>query len=99
MRGPGGVCVAIHVVETIISYSAIFRVKRDSTGNWIAYLLFDAAAKSQGPYLLVTSTVWRQDHNGSTHQNPGFLDVVVNKSAAVARIYLPPDVAAWKWPY
>jgi xylulose-5-phosphate/fructose-6-phosphate phosphoketolase len=41
--------------------------------------------------LLVTSTVWRQDHNGFTHQDPGFLDVVVNKSAAVTRIYLPPD--------
>jgi xylulose-5-phosphate/fructose-6-phosphate phosphoketolase len=42
--------------------------------------------------LLITSTVWRQDHNGFTHQDPGFLDVVVNKSADVTRIYLPPDV-------
>ncbi len=42
--------------------------------------------------LLITSTVWRQDHNGFTHQDPGFLDVVVNKSASVTRIYLPPDV-------
>jgi len=42
--------------------------------------------------LLITSTVWRQDHNGFTHQDPGFLDVVVNKSATVTRIYLPPDV-------
>ena len=41
--------------------------------------------------LLVTSTVWRQDHNGFTHQDPGFLDVVVNKSSEVTRIYLPPD--------
>jgi phosphoketolase len=41
--------------------------------------------------ILVTSTVWRQDHNGFTHQDPGFLDVVTNKSAKVARIYLPPD--------
>ena len=41
--------------------------------------------------LLVTSTVWRQDHNGFTHQDPGFLDVVVNKSARVTRVYLPPD--------
>jgi len=41
--------------------------------------------------LLITSTVWRQDHNGFTHQDPGFLDVVVNKSAEVTRIYLPPD--------
>ena len=42
--------------------------------------------------LLITSTVWRQDHNGFTHQDPGFLDIVVNKSAEVTRIYLPPDV-------
>lgn len=42
--------------------------------------------------LLITSTVWRQDHNGFTHQDPGFLDVVVNKSPTVCRIYLPPDV-------
>jgi xylulose-5-phosphate/fructose-6-phosphate phosphoketolase len=42
--------------------------------------------------LLITSTVWRQDHNGFTHQDPGFLDLVVNKSPSVTRIYLPPDV-------
>jgi xylulose-5-phosphate/fructose-6-phosphate phosphoketolase len=42
--------------------------------------------------LLITSTVWRQDHNGFTHQDPGFLDVVANKSTEVVRIYLPPDV-------
>jgi len=42
--------------------------------------------------LLITSTVWRQDHNGFTHQDPGFLDLVVNKSPKVTRIYLPPDV-------
>jgi xylulose-5-phosphate/fructose-6-phosphate phosphoketolase len=42
--------------------------------------------------LLITSTVWRQDHNGFTHQDPGFLDIVVNKSPDVCRIYLPPDV-------
>jgi xylulose-5-phosphate/fructose-6-phosphate phosphoketolase len=42
--------------------------------------------------LLLTSTVWRQDHNGFTHQDPGFLDVVLNKDPSVCRIYLPPDV-------
>ncbi len=42
--------------------------------------------------LLITSTVWRQDHNGFTHQDPGFIDVVLNKSANVTRIYMPPDV-------
>jgi xylulose-5-phosphate/fructose-6-phosphate phosphoketolase len=41
--------------------------------------------------LLITSTVWRQDHNGFTHQDPGFLDIVVTKSPTVCRIYLPPD--------
>jgi xylulose-5-phosphate/fructose-6-phosphate phosphoketolase len=40
---------------------------------------------------LLTSHVWRQDHNGFTHQDPGFLDLVVNKKAAVVRVYLPPD--------
>ena len=42
--------------------------------------------------LLITSTVWRQDHNGFTHQDPGFLDLVLNKSPDVCRIYMPPDV-------
>ncbi len=42
--------------------------------------------------ILITSTVWRQDHNGFTHQDPGFLNVVVNKNPHVTRIYLPPDV-------
>ena len=41
--------------------------------------------------LLISSTVWRQDHNGFTHQDPGFIDVVSNKTPAVIRIYLPPD--------
>ena len=41
--------------------------------------------------ILLSSTVWRQDHNGFSHQDPGFLDLVANKSARVTRIYLPPD--------
>ena len=40
---------------------------------------------------LLSSHVWRQDHNGFSHQDPGFLDVVVNKKAEITRIYLPPD--------
>ena len=40
---------------------------------------------------LLTSHVWRQDHNGFTHQDPGFIDHIINKKADVARIYLPPD--------
>jgi len=41
--------------------------------------------------LLISSTVWRQDHNGFTHQDPGFIDLVTNKRPTVTRIYLPPD--------
>lgn len=40
---------------------------------------------------LLTSHVWRQDHNGNSHQDPGFLDLVSNKTADIVRIYLPPD--------
>ena len=40
---------------------------------------------------LLASHVWRQDHNGFTHQDPGFIDVVVNKKAEIVRVYLPPD--------
>jgi xylulose-5-phosphate/fructose-6-phosphate phosphoketolase len=40
---------------------------------------------------LLTSHVWRQDHNGFSHQDPGFIDQVVNKKADVVRVYLPPD--------
>ncbi len=40
---------------------------------------------------LLTSHVWRQDHNGFSHQDPGFMDHVANKKAGIARIYLPPD--------
>jgi xylulose-5-phosphate/fructose-6-phosphate phosphoketolase len=41
--------------------------------------------------LLLSSHVWRQDHNGFTHQDPGFIDLVANKKAEVVRVYLPPD--------
>jgi len=41
---------------------------------------------------LLTSHVWRQDHNGFSHQDPGFIDHVINKKAEVVRVYLPPDV-------
>jgi len=48
-----------------------------------------ASVSSQN--ILLSSTVWRQDHNGFSHQDPGFIDVVTNKSPTVTRIYLPPD--------
>lgn len=41
--------------------------------------------------ILLTSHVWRQDHNGFSHQDPGFIDHVVNKKASIIRVYLPPD--------
>ena len=40
---------------------------------------------------LLSSHVWRQDHNGFSHQDPGFIDHVVNKKAEIVRVYLPPD--------
>jgi xylulose-5-phosphate/fructose-6-phosphate phosphoketolase len=48
-------------------------------------------AKIPSLNYLLTSHVWRQDHNGFTHQDPGFIDHLVNKKADVVRIYLPPD--------
>jgi xylulose-5-phosphate/fructose-6-phosphate phosphoketolase len=41
--------------------------------------------------ILLTSHVWRQDHNGFSHQDPGFIDLVMNKKASIVRVYLPPD--------
>ena len=72
-----------HVIDSMFNQHA----------KWLTICnLLPWRAKIASLNLLITSTVWRQDHNGFTHQDPGFLDVVVNKSAAVTRIYLPPDV-------
>ncbi len=46
---------------------------------------------------LLTSHVWRQDHNGFSHQDPGFVDLVANKSADIIRIYFPPDANTLLW--
>jgi xylulose-5-phosphate/fructose-6-phosphate phosphoketolase len=73
----------VHVIDSMFNQHA----------KWLAisrHLPWRAPISSLN--LLITSTVWRQDHNGFTHQDPGFLDVVVNKSPDVCRIYLPPDV-------
>jgi len=73
----------VHVIDSMFNQHA----------KWLAicrHLSWRAPVSSLN--LLITSTVWRQDHNGFTHQDPGFLDVVVNKSPDVCRIYLPPDV-------
>ncbi|MDR0252704.1 MAG: phosphoketolase family protein [Brucellaceae bacterium] len=46
---------------------------------------------------LLTSHVWRQDHNGFSHQDPGFVDLVANKSADIVRVYFPPDANTLLW--
>ncbi|WP_426991347.1 phosphoketolase family protein [Methylomonas sp. CM2] len=73
----------VHVIDSMFNQHA----------KWLAMM---KAVSWRAPVsslnLLITSTVWRQDHNGFTHQDPGFLDVVVNKSPEITRIYLPPDV-------
>ena len=54
---------------------------------------FDLAWRARVPSLniLLTSTCWRNDHNGFSHQGPGFMDTVVSKKGTVSRVYLPPD--------
>ena len=72
----------VHVIDSMFNQHAKW-LEKSSELAWRA----DVASLN----LLITSTVWRQDHNGFTHQDPGFLDVVANKSPSVTRIYLPPD--------
>ncbi|MGY1631157.1 phosphoketolase [Geodermatophilus sp. SYSU D01186] len=72
----------IHVVDSMVNQHA----KWLKTTNGIPWRRPIASLN----YLL-TSHVWRQDHNGFSHQDPGFIDHVVNKKADVIRVYLPPD--------
>ena len=72
-----------HIIDSMFNQHAKWLEKCKTEVKWRASI--------PSLNLLVSSTVWRQDHNGFTHQDPGFLDVVTNKSAAVTRIYLPPD--------
>jgi xylulose-5-phosphate/fructose-6-phosphate phosphoketolase len=78
----------IHVVDSMVNQHA--KWLKEATGvPWrrpIASLNY-----------LLTSHVWRQDHNGFSHQDPGFIDHIVNKKAEVARIYLPPDANTLLW--
>lgn len=72
----------IHVIDSMVNQHC----------KWIEKCLeVDWRQKIASLNILLTATVWRQDHNGFTHQDPGFLDVVANKSPEVVRIYLPPD--------
>jgi len=61
--------------------------------KWLESCLHHATWRSLiGPWnCLISSTVWRQDHNGFTHQDPGFIDLAGNKSGEVVRVYLPAD--------
>jgi xylulose-5-phosphate/fructose-6-phosphate phosphoketolase len=72
----------IHIVDSMFNQHAkwLETCRRISWRRPVASLTY-----------LLSSLVWRQDHNGFSHQDPGFLDVVVNKQAEVVRIYLPPD--------
>jgi xylulose-5-phosphate/fructose-6-phosphate phosphoketolase len=72
----------IHIVDSMFNQHAKW-LKVTSTLPWRAPI-------ASLNYLLA-SHVWRQDHNGFTHQDPGFIDHVVNKKASVVRVYLPPD--------
>jgi xylulose-5-phosphate/fructose-6-phosphate phosphoketolase len=72
----------VHVIDSMVNQHC----------KWIERCLeVEWRAKVASLNILITATVWRQDHNGFTHQDPGFLDVVANKSPEVVRIYLPPD--------
>jgi xylulose-5-phosphate/fructose-6-phosphate phosphoketolase len=73
----------VHVIDSMFNQHAKWLEKAKKDLDWRAAI--------SSINLLITSLVWRQDHNGFTHQDPGFLDVVTNKSPDVVRIYLPPD--------
>src|ERR1700744_2288133 len=73
----------VHIIDSMFNQHAKWLEKRKLEVGWRAPLSL--------VNLLITSLVWRQDHNGFTHQDPGFLDVVTNKSPEITRIYLPPD--------
>ena len=73
----------VHIIDSMYNQHAKWLEKAKLEVGWRAPI--------SSLNLLISSLVWRQDHNGFTHQDPGFLDVVSNKSAGVTRIYLPPD--------
>jgi len=73
----------IHIIDSMFNQHAKWLEKSKKELDW--------RAPVPSINILITSLVWRQDHNGFTHQDPGFLDVVTNKSPDVIRIYLPPD--------
>ena len=72
----------IHVIDSMVNQYCKW-IEKCNDVSW--------RASVSSLNILLTATVWRQDHNGFTHQDPGFLDIVANKSPDVVRIYLPPD--------
>ena len=72
----------IHIIDSMFNQHAKW-LKASSELPW--------RRKIASLNILLTSTVWRQDHNGFTHQDPGFIDHVVNKKSTIVRVYLPPD--------
>ncbi|KFZ10264.1 hypothetical protein V502_08233 [Pseudogymnoascus sp. VKM F-4520 (FW-2644)] len=72
----------IHIIDSMVNQHC----------KWIEKAIeIEWRVKIASLNILLTATVWRQDHNGFTHQDPGFLAVVAQKSPEVVRIYLPPD--------
>ncbi|MBC7658525.1 MAG: hypothetical protein H7249_02335 [Chitinophagaceae bacterium] len=72
----------IHIVDSMFNQHAKW-LKVSAELSW--------RRKIASLNYLLASHVWRQDHNGFTHQDPGFIDHVVNKKASIVRVYLPPD--------
>jgi xylulose-5-phosphate/fructose-6-phosphate phosphoketolase len=72
-----------HIIDSMYNQHAKWLEKAKLESAWRAPI--------SSLNILISSLVWRQDHNGFTHEDPGFLDLVSNKSAGVTRMYLPPD--------
>jgi xylulose-5-phosphate/fructose-6-phosphate phosphoketolase len=73
----------VHIIDSMYNQHAKWLEKSKQDVPWRAPI--------SSLNILISSLVWRQDHNGFSHQDPGFLDIVSNKSPAITRIYLPPD--------
>ncbi|GER90595.1 putative phosphoketolase [Dictyobacter vulcani] len=77
------------------SYEAFLNIVVSMTDQFAKFLKLSKEFSWRLPVpslnYLETSTLWRQEHNGFSHQNPGFINAILNKKASVARVYLPPD--------
>ena len=79
--------------HTYEAFAHVFDSMFNQHAKWLDisknHVHWRASVASQN--ILLSSTVWRQDHNGFSHQDPGFIDLVANKAPSVVRVYLPPD--------